>query len=146
MSAAEALKHVRATGIRIRIDGSDRGLEASAPPQTPRSSGNPLMTPEQVDECHLGGWSDAEIDTFTAREARFDRMGRADADHLAERLTLRDRQDDDRRLCLECAGLANNGRCLVAARGRLAGADSNLQPVTNILQRCPGFVLSPGLI
>jgi hypothetical protein len=73
-------------------------------------------------------------------------MGRAaDADHLAERLTLRDRQHDDRRLCLECAALADNRRCLVAARGRLAGADRRLEPVPTILQRCPGFTLAPGL-
>jgi hypothetical protein len=65
------------------------------------------MTPEQGDDCHAGGWDDAEIDAFTARQARFTRMGRmADADHLAERLTLRDRQHDDRRLCLDCAALA----------------------------------------
>ena len=115
-----------------------------APP--PRRSGNPLMTPEQGDECHAGGWDDAEIDAFQRREARFIRMGRAgDAEHLAERLTLRDRQHDDRRLCLECAALADNRRCLVAARGRLAGADRRLEPVPTILQRCPGFTLASGL-
>ena len=73
-------------------------------------------------------------------------MGRvADAEHLAERLTLRDRQHDDRRLCLECAALADNRRCLVAARGPLAGADRRLEPVPTILQRCEGFALAPGL-
>ena len=116
------------------------------PPPPPRRSGNPLMTPEQSDECHAGGWNDAEIDAFQRREARFTRMGRAaDAEHLAERLTLRDRQHDDRRLCLECAALADNRRCLVAARGRLAGADRRLEPVPTILQRCEGFTLAPGL-
>ena len=60
-------------------------------------------------------------------------MGRSDAEHLAERLTLRDRQHDDRRLCLECAALADNRRCLVAARGRLAGADRRPEPVPTIL-------------
>lgn len=50
-------------------------------------------------------------------------MGRADADNLAERLTLRDRQHDNRRLCLECTALVDNRRCMVAARGRLPGAD-----------------------
>ena len=67
------------------------------------------------------------------------------AEHLAERLTLRDRQHDDRRLCLECAALADNRRCLVAARGLLAGADRRLEPVPTILQRCDGFALAPGL-
>jgi hypothetical protein len=125
--------------------------EAEAPttpssPPPPRRSGNPLMTPEQGDECHAGGWDDAEIDAFRRREARFARMGRtAYAEHLAERLTLRDRQHDDRRLCLECAALADTGRCLVAARGRLPGASRRLEPVPTILQRCEGFTLAPGL-
>ncbi len=119
------------------------------PPPTeppPRCSANPLMTRQQGDECHAGGWDDAEIDAFQRREARFTRMGRAaDAEHLAERLTLRDRQHDDRRVCLECAALADNGRCLVAARGRLPGASRRLEPVPTILQRCEGFALAPGL-
>ena len=104
------------------------------------------MTPEQGDDCHAGGWDDAEIEVFMVREARFMRLGRvADAEHLAERLTLRDREQDDRRLCLECAALADNRRCELAAKGRLAGADRRLEPVPTVLQRCPGFMLAPGL-
>jgi hypothetical protein len=117
--------------------------EAERTPSQPLS-GNPLVTPEHGDGYYAGGWDDAEIDAFTARQARFTRMGRADADHLAERLVLRDRQHDDRRLCLECAALGANQRCLVAARGRLAGADRRLEPLPTILQRCPGFTLAPG--
>lgn len=216
MGAPELLHHLRGAGLVLTLTPAgglhvaprtaltddhraviraERGslvlaLEAEAasppPPSPPRRSGNPLMTPEQGDDCHAGGWDDAEIDAFAARQARFSaafpldnvlpngnfssplecsklppspvpvhvparecsfaRMGRiADADHLAERLTLRDRQHDDRRLCLECAALADNRRCLVAARGRLAGANRRLEPVPTILQRCPGFTLAPGL-
>lgn len=143
----DALTDDRRAAIRAERDALVLALEAEAasPPPPPRRSGNPLMTPEQGDDCHAGGWDDAEIDAFTARQARFTRMGRADAEHLAERLTLRDRQHDDRRLCLECTALAENRRCLVAARGRLAGADRRLEPVPTILQRCPGFTLAPGL-
>ena len=119
--------------------------EASRPPP-PRRSGNSLMTPEQGDDCHAGGWDVAEMEVFMVRVARFRRLGRvADAEHLAERLTLRDREQDDRRLCLECAALADNRRCELAAQGRLAGADRRLEPVPTILQRCPGFKLAPGL-
>lgn len=114
----------------------------ATPPPSPGRSGNPPMTPEPGDECHASGWDDAEIDAFQRREARFIRMGRAsDAEHLAERLTLRDRQHDDRRLCLECSELGENGRCQAAARGRLAGAHRRLEPVLTILQRCEGFTL-----
>ena len=143
-----ALTDDHRAAIRAERDALVLAVEAevASPPPPPRRSGNPLMTPEQGDDCHAGGWDDAEIDAFTAREARFTRMGRAaDTEHLAERLTLRDRQQDDRRLCLECAALADNRRCLVAARDRLAGADRRLEPVPTILQRCPGFALAPGL-
>ncbi len=144
-----ALTDDHRAAIRAQRDALLLALRAEAetpPTPPPRRSGNPLMTPEQGDECHAGGWSDAEIEAFLRREARFTRMGRvADAEHLAERLTLRDRQHDDRRLCLECAALADNRRCLAASRGRLAGADRRLEPVPTILQRCEGFTLAPGL-
>lgn len=148
VSPRSALTDDHRAAIRAERDALVLGLlaEAEPPIPPPRCSGNPLMTPEQGDECHAGGWDDAEIDAYLAREARFTRLGRAaDAEHLAERLTLRDRQHDDRRLCLECAALADNRRCLVAARGRLAGADRRLEPVPTILQRCTGFTLAPGL-
>jgi hypothetical protein len=103
------------------------------------------LTNDEADRCHAPCWDDAEIAAFTARTERFALLGRADADDLAERLTLRDRQHDDRRLCLECVALADNGRCLVAARGRLPGASRRLEPVPTMLQRCEGFTLAPGL-
>ena len=143
----DALTDEHRAAIRVARDASVLALlaEPSRPPP-PRRSGNPLMAHEQGDECHAGGWDDAEIEVFLVREARFTRLGRTvDAEHLAERLTLRDREQDDRRLCLECAALATNRRCELAAQGRLAGADRRLEPVPTILQRCPGFTLAPGL-
>lgn len=104
-----------------------------------RRSGNPYMTSEQSDECHEGGWDDAEIAVFIARAARLSARGRADAEHLAERLTLRDRQADDRHMCLECHELEAGGRCAAARRGALASADRRLEPTQNILMRCPAF-------
>ena len=99
------------------------------------------LTREQGDRCHAGGWDDAEIATFATRHARMLRRGYSDADaqDLAERLTLRDREGDDRRLCVECGALDRRGRCMVAAAGRLPGADRRLEPVPTILQRCEGF-------
>lgn len=116
--------HHRAA-IHAERDALVLALNAEAQPQTsPRRSGNPLMTPAQGDECHDGGWSYADIDAFIAREAWFTHMGRsADAEHLAERLTLRDSQHGDHRLCLECSWLGDTGRCLAAASGRVPGAD-----------------------
>jgi len=97
------------------------------------------MTPEQGDECHEGCWNDAEIEAFIARSAWFRTMSRIDAEHLAERLTLRDRQADDRHLCLECRELEPSGRCAAARRGALAHTDRRLEPSPNILMRCPAF-------
>ena len=104
------------------------------------------LTNDEADRCHASGWDDAEIAAFTARAERFALLGCADADDLAERLTPRDRDGDDRRLCLECTWLGDTGRCLAAATGRLRGADRRLEPVQTILQRCDAFGLRKGLV
>ena len=104
------------------------------------------LTEEKADRCHAPCWNDAEIAAFTARTEHFSMLGRADADDLAERLTLRDRDGDDRRLCLECTWLGVTGRCLAAATGRIPGADRRLAPVQTILQRCEAFRLRKGLV
>ena len=104
------------------------------------------LTNEDADRCHAPCWGDAETATFTARTERFALLGRADADDLAERLTLRDRDGDDRRLCLECKWLGDTGRCLAAATGRIPGADRRLEPEQTILHRCLAFGLRKGLV
>jgi hypothetical protein len=101
---------------------------------------------ENADKCHAPCWDDAEISAFTTRAERFALLGRADAEDLAERLTQRDRDGDDRRLCLECTWLGDTGRCLAAATGRIPGADRRLEPVQTVLQRCEAFGLRKGLV
>ncbi len=117
---------------------NDERAEPNAPVAA-RASGNPYLTPDQGDECHACGWDDAEIGRFLARARRFSLSGRLDAEHLAERLTLRDRQSDDRRMCVECSELEPSGRCAAARRGAIAGADRRMEPVANMLMRCAGF-------
>ena len=114
-------------------------VPVAMPAKVDRGSGNPYMTPEQGDDCHACGWDDAEIAVFMGRSARFAQIGRRDAEHLAERLTLRDRQADDRRMCIECRELELSGRCAAARRGAVAGADRKMEPVQTILMRCPSF-------
>ena len=104
------------------------------------------LTNDDADRCHAPCWDDAEIAAFTARTQRFTLLGRADADDLAERLTLRDRDGGDRRLCLECTWLGDTGRCLAATTGRIPGADRRLEPVQTILKRCGAFGLRKGLV
>ena len=105
------------------------------------------LTNDDAGRCHAPCWDDAEIAAFTARTERFALLGRADAEDLAERLTLRDRDGDgdDRRMCLECTWLGDTGRCLAAATGRIPGADRRLEPMQTILQRCGAFGLRKGL-
>ena len=90
----------------------------------------------------------AEIDTFTARLARFTDKGLNldDAEALADKLVTRDRESDDRRLCLECVHLAGHGagdtRCTNWQRARVAmrAKDAQLSAaLAHRLQRCGGF-------
>lgn len=105
------------------------------------------LSRSQADECHAGGWADAEIPSFRKRQSLMLARGYApeDAEAMAEALTLRDRLADDRRICLECTHLGERGRCIAASAGRIKGADRRLEPVPTILQRCEAFGLRKGL-
>jgi hypothetical protein len=104
------------------------------------------LTRAQGDEAHAEDWSADTISAFSVRRDAFLRRGYGtdDADDLAERLTLRDREQDDRRMCVECTQFGERGQCLAAAAGRLPGADRRLEPVPTILQRCDAFGLRKG--
>lgn len=132
--------------IRAHRDALVLALEEEASRSPPPPSDCPPTRPEP--SVRRGcAYSEAEIQAFAYREARFSRFGWSlDAGHIAERLRLRDRDGDDRRLCLECTWLHDNGRCLAAASGRLPGAARRLEPVQIILQRCEAFGLQKGLV
>ena len=112
---------------------------ANAPVEPPRRPYR--LTKGDADSCHRTEWDDAEISAFTTRVLKFVArgIGPTDADDLAERLTLRDREQDDRRMCLECVYLKANGRCAAAHAGRLPGVDLRFEPVQTQLWRCEGF-------
>jgi hypothetical protein len=95
------------------------------------------LTNSESERCHAPCWDDAEIAAFTARTERFAQRGRADADDLAEQLTLRDRDGDDRRLCLECVHLSGR-RCGAWRRAGMGGPvlPTSLLPLP---QRCAAF-------
>lgn len=88
--------------------------------------------------------STEEIDTFTARLALFTDKGEdlQDAERLADKLVVRDREGDDRRACLECAHLHGAGRwrCGNAHRAGI-GTDRPPADLVKLLQRCDGFNL-----
>lgn len=96
------------------------------------------------------GWNDAEIRRFEFRVGLFKRRGLDEkrAELLADSLVGRDRDRDDRRLCLECAGLqkplpARNGwpasppACGPASRAKVG--PRRVEPVLDVLQRCLHF-------
>lgn len=78
---------------------------------------------------HSTAMTGTEIDTFTARLARFPDKGFSlvDSEALADRLVARDRDGDDRHLCAECVHCRFGMRCAK----KLA--------VLDILQRCDHF-------
>lgn len=91
----------------------------------------------------------AEIDTFTARLARLTDKGLTlnDGEALADKLVTRDRESDDRRLCLECTHLSvyavNAWRCRNWQRAGVAirARDAQLpRDLVQQLQRCDGFM------
>ena len=116
---------------------------AVANPENPAANA-PAIDPDRWCWPHGPAMNTAEIDTFTARLARFTDRGLilADAEALADKLVIRDREGDDRRLCLECASLNRGGRCSnwqaagVAIRARDAQLPGDF---TTMLQRCGGF-------
>lgn len=91
---------------------------------------------------HSTAMTGREIDTMVERTHLFNRRGLAalDAELLADKLVTRDRESDDRRLCLECAHLSRAGglRCAQWQRAGLGqpGVPAGLE---RVLQRCNGF-------
>ena len=96
----------------------------------------PTVPPEFCD--HREPASDAEIMRMAERTEAFERMGLTpdEADWAVERLLRRDRDRDDRRLCVECQHIraaADSWRC-AALRGPIPR-----DWVTIRLQRCKKF-------
>lgn len=117
----------------------------AAPKQLPANDAS--TGPDRWCWPHGLAMNTAEIDTFTARLARFTDKGLtlADAEALADGMVQRDREMDDRHLCLECVHLrggAGHWRCGNAVLGGIAlhAADAQLPSgLTHQPQRCAGF-------
>lgn len=80
----------------------------------------------------MAPWTDAEINRFLARQGLFNRRGLspAESENLAEKCLLRDRDFDDRRMCIECKNLQRGSVC--------AATRASAIPIT-IFQRCHRF-------
>lgn len=106
----------------------------------------PHIDPDRWCWPHSTAMNTAEIDSFMARLARFTDRGlpAADGEGLADKLVIRDRQQDDRHSCFECTHLAGAGgwrcgnwqRAGVAIRARDAQLPTDF---VSLLQRCDGY-------
>ena len=114
---------------------------------SPAANG-PALDPSRWCWPHSQVMTGPEIDTFTARLARFtDKgLGLDAAEALADKLVTRDRDPDNRRLCLEClhlsGGECRGWDCRNWQRAGLALKAKDAQLSTTLvyqLQRCDGF-------
>lgn len=100
---------------------------------------NPGADPDRWCWPHSNAMNGAEIDRFTVRLARFTDQGLSpiEAEALADKLVIRDRDGDDRRLCLECEHL-NGCRCAAWRRAAVGGP---VLPTALLAlpQRCAAF-------
>ena len=99
--------------------------------------------PDRHSWPHTTAMNSAEIDSFTARVHLFTRRGidTTQAERLADSLVIRDRDGDDRRLCLECSHLGGGHKARTCNHWRSAGLAGAGVPAgwCDLLQRCDGF-------
>lgn len=125
------------------------GLVSTDKVSTPVSNPTPVLPdPDRWCWPHSQAMTGREIDTFTARLHHFTRRGLAEleAEKLTDKLVQRDREADDRRLCLECQHLNGNRpstwRCSNWRQAGIALRASDAQLSAALvcqLQRCDGF-------
>lgn len=103
-----------------------------------RTVPTPTATPA-VPSLAAVAWTDGDIAAFLARRARLMRWGwpEAEAERLAERLVIRDREADARVSCTDCRHY-RPGRCANHAGAGLSTPEVGRDLATQ-LQRCPGF-------
>lgn len=99
--------------------------------------------PDRHSWPHTTAMNTAEIDTLNARVHLFTRHGldQTQAEGVADGLVIRDRDGDDRRLCLECLHLRGGGRSWACNQWRAAGLAGAGVPDgwVKLPQRCDGF-------
>ena len=124
-----------------------------------QAANDPAPTPDTLAIVESDRWcwpnstamNGTEIDLFTARLARFTAKGlpTVDAESLADKLVQRDRESDDRRLCLECTQLHGHGvtswRCGNWQVAKVAHRARDVQLPRDLvcqLQRCDGLTVA----
>lgn len=108
-----------------------------------RQTAGQALDPDADCWPHGSAMNTAEIEAFGVRVHLFRGRGvSADmAETLADKLVQRDRELDDRRLCVECTRFTAGRRCDAWKRAGIGGP--SVGAIWLKLQRCPGFEGSP---
>mgnify|MGYP001018416556 FL=1 len=121
------------------------GTKVAESQKSQPAANDAALDPDSYCWPHSSAWNTSEIALFNRRAALFVRRGadEAQAEKLADRLVTRDREDDDRRLCLECRHLqgATPWRCgnwCMAGVAVRSGDAGLARDIVMLLQRCPG--------
>ncbi|MDP2165935.1 MAG: hypothetical protein Q8K21_17285 [Hydrogenophaga sp.] len=128
--------------LRLVIKTNRDDLLAQLSHEASNDAGPHLPNPDRYCWPQSTAMNTVELDTFTARLARFtDKgMGLEDAERLADKLVGRDRESDGRRVCLECAHLQGHGRWRCSNWEKADTASQGLAPeLVLALQRCSGY-------
>jgi len=139
-----------ATAATVRPDSLPSVATVSVATAQKQAANDPTAVTHDPDRWawpHSQAMTGREIDTFTARLHHFTRRGLAepDAERLADKLVTRDRESDDRWLCLECVHLAGRAGSWGCRNGQRAGLTSKggaaqlSAALVHQLQRCDGF-------
>lgn len=107
-----------------------------------RAANDPVPDPDRWCWPNTPAMNSIEIDTFATRLSMLTKRGLhfSDAEALADKLMVRDREQDDRVSCLECRYLNGFGAGRCANWSEAAVSRYGLIPeFVCALQRCPGF-------
>ena len=135
---------VRPLGLSAKLLAASMALDA----QIHAAGLSPGNDPDGNHQPGSTAMNSAEPDILTARLARFTDKGvrQMDAESMADKLVIRDREQDDRRVCLECRHLSGYGhaswRCgnWQAAGIAIRSRDTQLpSDLVLQLQHCGGF-------
>ena len=154
MGAPDLLRHLREAGFTVAAaDGggirvAPSGSLTDAHRQAIRDhraellvllESLPAADPERWCWPHSDAMNGAELKQFGKRLQQFTRRGSSveSAEAVADRLVIRDREQDDRHTCLECAAYRPS-RCGNHRRAGLQASDVS-RDLPTMLQRCPGF-------
>jgi hypothetical protein len=102
----------------------------------------PIVNPDRWCWPNGPAMNGQEIAVFNQRENIFIAHGWDAAEAVADRLVRRDRENDDRVVCLECVHYTKRW-CANAKAAELSPTKSSTQIATDfipLLQRCPGFL------